>query len=276
LPARAIPAIIAAVAGRAAGARIFALSEEVYDRHVGRYGPSLAAAFLDFARLPGGASALDVGCGPGALTLALAERGHPVAAIEPSEPFAEACRRRAPGADVRVGAAEELPFADAAFGAVLSQLVVNFLSDAPAALAEMRRVARPGATVAACVWDYAGGMTLLRSFWDAAVALDPAAAERDEGRIMRYCSPGELEQLWRSAGLKEPRTGELTARASYRDFDDLWSPFPEGVAPSGAYCASLAPERRAALREELRRRLGTPEGSFELSARAFAVAGRAA
>jgi SAM-dependent methyltransferase len=276
LPARAIPAIIAAVVGRAVGARTFALSDEVYDRHVGRYGPSLAAAFLEFARVPAGASALDVGCGPGALTAALAERDHYVAAIDPSEQFADACRRRVPGADVRVGAAEELPFDAAAFDAVLSQLVVNFLDVAPAALADMRRVARAGGTVAACVWDYADGMTMLRAFWDAAVALDPAAAERDEGRIMRYCSPPELEELWRSAGLAEVRSGELVATASYRDFDDLWSPFPQGVAPSGAYCASLPAERQTALRDELRRRLGAPEGPFELSARAFAVAGRAA
>jgi ubiquinone/menaquinone biosynthesis C-methylase UbiE len=267
--------MIAAVTGGAAGARTFALSGSVYDRHVGRYGPALAAALLDFARPPRGGRTLDVGCGPGALTAALAARGHAVAAIDPSQPFAEACRRRVPGADVRVGAAEELPFEDSGFDAVLSQLVLNFLTDAPAALAEMRRVARPEGTVAACVWDYASGMTLLRAFWDAAVALDPAAAEHDEGRVMRHCSPGELEELWRSAGLADVGTGELTATASYSDFDDLWSPFPEGVGPSGAYCASLAPERRAALREELGRRLGVREGPFELSARAFAVSGRA-
>ena len=138
----------------------------------------------------------------------------------------------------------------------------------------MRRVAQPGAVVAAGVWDYAGEMTLLRAFWEAAAALDPAAAELDEGRIMRYCSRSELEELWRKAGLADVRTGELEVSASYRDYDDLWSPFPHGVGPSGAYCGSLSPERREALRDELWRRLGEPEGPFELSARAFAVAGR--
>jgi len=263
------------VAGRAAGARTFALSDEIYARHVGRYGAPLAAALLAFARLPTAGRALDVGCGPGALTAALAEGGHPVAAIDPSRPFAEACRRRVPGADVRVGAAEELPFAGDSFDAVLSQLVVNFLSDAPAALAEMRRVARPGAVVAACVWDYAEGMTLLRAFWDAAVAIDPQAMEHDEGKGMRYCSPADLRDLWLGTGLEDVRTTELMPTASYLDFDDLWSPFPQGVGPSGAYCASLEPERQAALRDELRSRLDAPEGPFELSARAFAVSGRA-
>ena len=146
-----------------------------------------------------------------------------------------------PGADVREAAAEALPFADAAFDAVLSQLVVNFLADAPAGVAEMRRVARPGAVVAACVWDYAEGMTLLRRFWDAALAIDPdGAAARDEGRVMPYCGPGELAALWAGAGLRDVAEHTLEASAHYPDFDALWEPFPLGVAPSGAYVAALA------------------------------------
>ena len=181
-----------------------------------------------------------------------------------------------PGADVREAAAEALPFADAAFDAVLSQLVVNFLADAPAGVAEMRRVARPGAVVAACVWDYAEGMTLLRHFWDAALAIDPdGAAARDEGRVMPYCGPGELAALWAGAGLRDVAEHTLEASAHYPDFDALWEPFPLGVAPSGAYVAALPPERRDALREALRAGLGDPRGAFTLPARAWCVTGRA-
>ncbi len=115
-----------------------------------------------------------------------------VAAVDPSEAFVEACRQRVPGADVRLAAAEDLPFADSAFDGALSQLVVNFMSDPVAGVGEMRRVTRPGGTVAACVWDYAGEMTLLRQFWDAAVALDPAAAPLDEGASMPHCQPDSL------------------------------------------------------------------------------------
>jgi hypothetical protein len=159
---------------------------------------------------------------------------------------------------------------------VLSQLAVNFMRDAHAGVREMARVARPGAVVACCVWDYAGEMTLLRAFWDAAREVDASGgAAADEGVTMAWCGEGELAPLWRAAGLTDVRAGALTASAAYSGFDDLWSPFPTGVAPSGAFCASLADDRQAALRAALRERLGVGDGPFELTARAWAVAGRA-
>jgi SAM-dependent methyltransferase len=179
-----------------------------------------------------------------------------------------------PGAEVVVAGAEALPFADGAFDAALSQLVVNFMSDAEAGAGEMARVTRRGGVVAACVWDYAGEMTLLRAFWDAAREVDPErAAAADEGVVMRWCADGELAELWRGVGLRDVRSGALVARASYSDFEDLWWPLPTGVAPSGAFCKSLDDERRAALHDAYRRRLGVGDGPFELSARAWAVAG---
>jgi SAM-dependent methyltransferase len=254
----------------------FRASADAYDRHVGRYGPSLADALIRFAGVGPGMRALDVGCGPGALAAALAERLGPanVSAADPSEPFAAACGARLPGAEVVVASAEALPFAGGAFDAALSQLVVNFMRDPEAGVREMARVTRPGGIVAACVWDYTGEMTLLRAFWDAAREVDPArAAAADEGVVMRWCGDGELPDLWRDAGLREVRSGALVARAGYAGFEDLWSPLPTGVAPSGAFCASLDHDRRAALREALRRRLGAGDGPFELTARAWAAAG---
>jgi SAM-dependent methyltransferase len=231
---------------------------------------------IAFADVEPGARALDVGCGPGALTTALAQHLGPasVCAADPSEPFAAACGSRLPGVEVAVAAAESLPYPDGGFDAALSQLVVNFLSDAVAGVREMARVTRPGGVVAACVWDYAGEMTLLRAFWDAAREIDPeGAAAVDEGTTMSWCSEGELAGLWSDAGLREVRTGELVAHAGYAGFDELWSPLPTGVAPSGAYCKSLDDDRRAALREAYRRRLGVGDGPFELTARAWSVAG---
>jgi SAM-dependent methyltransferase len=258
-------------------AAMFRASAEAYDRYVGRYGDGLAAALLEAAEVRPGLRVLDVGCGPGALAARAAQLVGPaqVAAVDPSEPFAEACRERVPGADVRVAAAESLPFPDGTFDAVLSQLVVNFLADAPAGVTEMRRVAKPGGVVAGCVWDYAGGMRMLRAFWDAAVALDPeTAGPLDEG-TMRHSSPEELDALWSTAGLEELRTSPLDVEASYADFDDLWQPFTAGIGPAGAYCASLAPERQAELRERLRAELGDPAGPFTLRARAWFVRGAA-
>jgi SAM-dependent methyltransferase len=220
----------------------FQAPADAYDAHVGRYGAALAAALLDVADVPTGARALDVGCGPGALTTALAGRlgAARVAAVDPSEPLVAACRARVPRADVRTATAEELPFDDCAFDAVLSQLVVNFLADPTGGVAEMARVTAPGGVVAACVWDYGDGMTLLRAFWDAAVALDPrGAGPLDEGARMPHCSPDGLRALWDDAGLEDVETGALTVQASYRSLADLWWPLERGVAPSGAYAASL-------------------------------------
>jgi SAM-dependent methyltransferase len=268
---------IASVYGRSvAEADTFRVAAEVYDQHVGRYTPQLAAAFCDFVAVQPGIRALDVGSGPGALAAELARRLGPanVSAAEPSESFAKACRARVPGIEVVVAPAEVMPFADASFDATLSQLVVNFLDDAEAGVRELLRVTRAGGVIAACVWDYAGEMTLLRAFWDAAREVAPQeAAARDEGVVMRWCRDGELAELWTRAGLKDTRSGALRVHATYADFDDLWAPFPSGLAPSGAFCASLDEERRAALRDALKRRLNAADEPFELTARAWAVAG---
>ena len=250
---------------------------EAYDRYVGRYGPALAAELLGWIGVDPEWRVLDVGSGPGPLTKALADAvgASNVAAAEPSEPFAQACRERVPGADVRDASAEDLPFADGSFDATLSQLVVNFLSDPPAGVKEMRRVTRPDGLIAASVWDYAGEMTMLRAFWDAAIETDPGRAESaDEGRRMRYGRPDALAELWTGTGLLDVATDSIVVRAGYQDFEDLWIPFMAGIGPAGAYCASLSDTDRAELEDRYRRRLGSPEGPFELSARAWVVRGR--
>ena len=254
----------------------FRASAEAYDRFVGRYGSSLSAALIDFAGVKPGMRALDVGSGPGALTGALVERlgAENVNAADPSEPFAEACRERFPGVEVAVASAEALPYGDHTFDAALSQLVVNFMEDAEAGVGEMARVTRPGGVVAAAVWDYGGEMTLLRAFWDAAREIDPeGGAAADESAIMRWCGDGDLARLWEQVGLSDVRSGSLTARASYDDFEDLWWPLPTGVGPAGAYTKSLDDERRGALHDAFRRRLGVGDEPFELTARAWAAAG---
>lgn len=250
-------------------------SAEAYDQHVGRYGPTLSRAHIAAAGISAGNSVLDVGCGPGPLTEIVADvvGADHVAAVDPSEPFVEWCRRRVPGADVRVGTAEELPDFGMRFDVVMSQLVVNFMPDALAGVRAMRAAAREGGTVASCVWDYAEGMTMLRAFWDAALELDPDAP--DEGRTMRYCSTEELLDLWEECGLEEVETAEIVAEAPYADFEDYWQPLPTGLGPSGAYCAQLDPDRREALRAGCFRQLGEPSGAFTLSARAWFVRGRA-
>ena len=257
------------------GAAAFRAPAEAYDRFVGRYGGELARALIAAAGVRRGGRALDVGCGPGALTAELVAvlGAEQVTAVDPSEPFAEACRRRLPGVRVEIASAEALPFPDAAFDYALAQLVVNFMADPPTGVRELCRVTRPGGCVAAAVWDYAGEMTLLRRFWDAAVALDPSAAARDEGRCMPYCSPATLAGLWSAGGLAEVSVSEAVVAARYDGLDDLWQPLETGVGPAGAYVTTLSPDRRAALREELGSRLGVGAEPFRLTARAWVAVG---
>ena len=249
---------------------------EAYDRHTGRYGPELSAAFVRFAGIEPGMRVLDVGCGTGALTARLAHivGGDRVLAVDPSEAYADACRHRVPGAAVRVGSAEALPFEDGGFDAVVSQLVIQALDDAPAAARELRRVAAPGGLIAACVWDFHGGMPLLDAYWAAARSLDPDGARAaGDDSDNPWCTRDGLRRLWEEAGIADVETAELSAGAGYDGFDDAWFSFAAGAGFSGAYCRSLDDRRRAALREEFRRRLDVPDGPFRLEARAWAVRG---
>ena len=255
---------------------MFRAPAEAYDRFVGRYSPSLASSLLDFAGLRHGMRTLDVGCGPGPLSAALVERvgAAKVSAVDPSAPFVDACRARLPDIEVLEASAEALPFEDGRFDAVVSQLVVNFMDSPEVGVREMARVTRIGGVVASCVWDYAGEMTLLRAFWDAAREVIPErAADADEGVVMPWCGEGDLEELWRAAGLTSIRSGSLSASASYLDFEDLWAPLLTGIGPAGAFCASLDEDLQASLKDRMQTRLRVGDGQFELAARAWAVAG---
>lgn len=247
---------------------------DAYDRLMGRYSARLAPAFVDASGIATGMRALDVGCGPGALTSELVVRlgaAH-VSAVDPSPPFVAECRARNPGADVREASAEALPYPGDAFDAVLAQLVLHFVPDPAAAAAEMFRVLRTGGVAAACVWDFEGGMGVLRAFWDSALALDPHAP--DEHATMRFGRDGEIAELFAEAGLRAVTSGALDVRAGYEDFDDLWQGFLGGVGPAGAYTASLDATRQDALKAELAARLGRPSGAFTLDARAWYATGR--
>lgn len=250
----------------------FDVSRTSYDQYMGRYSNRLAHDFTAFAGLTPDDSVLDVGCGPGALTEVLAGAVTRVAAADPSEPFAEACRRRVPAADVRQAPADDLPWDDETFDAVVAQLVINFLPDADAGVAEMARVARPGGTLAACTWDYSAGMQMLMTFWQAAQDVDPGA--RNESSAMHYITEPELRDLWQRSGLTDIRMEQLVVSAEYADFADYWSPFLLGVGPGGAYVSRLPPDQVDRVHDACFRRLGNPAGAFTLTARAVAVSGR--
>jgi SAM-dependent methyltransferase len=256
------------------GAKLFQASGEAYDLYMGRYSRPLAVVLADAAEVVHGQTALDVGCGPGALTAELVDRlgAESVSAFDPSGPFVAACAARYPGVDVRLGRAEAIPFDDDQFGAALAQLVLHFVSDPEAAAAEMRRVVHPGGTVAACVWDYGRGMEMLRRFWDAALSIDAAAP--DEARTMRFGRAGEIAELFDTAGLTDITETTLEVHSTYRDFDELWFSLLAGIGPAGSYCLSLSDHQRAAVRTDLFRRLDSPAGTFSLRATAHCAAGK--
>jgi SAM-dependent methyltransferase len=167
-----------------------------------------------------------------------------------------------------------MPFADDTFDAAISQLVVNFMADAEKGVGEMRRVTRRGGLVAACVWDYAEGMEMLRHFWDSAKATaPPGTSPRDEAESMRLRDPVSLRSLWRAVGFDDIDVQPLVVSSEYSDFRDLWAGFVAGVGPSGVYAASLPPDAQQALRDDLFTRLGSPTGAFRLKALAWCVTG---
>ena len=174
----------------------------------------------------------------------------------------------------RGGPAGSLPRTLSAYDIVVSGLVLNFVPHPGQALREMVRAVRKGGTVAAYVWDYAGQMQLMRSFWNAAVALDPAAGKLDEGQRFPLCQPESLRQLFQTAQLRKVEVRSIDVPTTFRDFDDYWSPFLGGQGPAPGYAMSLSEERRVALRDHLRATLPiAADGSLHLIARAWAVRG---
>jgi SAM-dependent methyltransferase len=250
----------------------FDAGAEAYDRFMGRYSVALAPLFADFAGVTPGQCVLDVGCGPGALTTELVRRVGPsaVTAVDPTESFVAAVEERNPGIEARRAAAERLPFAAGEFDGTLAQLVVHFMTDPVAGLAEMRRVTNRDGVVAACVWDHAtGGRGPLSLFWEAASALDPES--RGESTLAGTAE-GDLARLFDSAGVTEVEEGELAFDVEHDTFEDWWEPYTLGVGPVGVYVTGLDDGRREELRERCRALL--PPAPFKLSIRAWAAKGR--
>jgi len=250
---------------------------QLYEPYVGRWSRLVAREFLDWLAMPSGKDWLDVGCGTGALSQTLAERCRPAAVtgVDPSAAFIEHAKAHVRG-PVRflVGDAQSLPLDAGSVDAAVSGLVLNFVPKPQVAVEEMARVVRPGGTVAAYVWDYAGRMELMRCFWDAAAQLDPAAGALDEGLRFPLCRPAPLAELFGGAGLQRVERREIEVSTRFRDFDDYWSPFLGGQGPAPGYAMSLDEPRRAALRELIRSRLpAAADGSIGLVARAWAVRG---
>lgn len=255
-------------------------SDDAYEKYMGRWSRRIAPYFLDWLPIPE-ANWIDIGCGTGALSSAILAKCTPssVVGVDPSEVFVKAAQAQVSDSRFRCqqGNSEALPFEDGEFSVAVSGLVLNFVRDKNKTVAEMKRVVRPGGSVALYVWDYAGHMQIMRYFFDAATELDPGASEFDDGVKAPICRPRPLSSLFREAGLADVEVQYLDIPAAFDNFDDYWMPFLGGTGSAPRYCTSLAPDAQARLREKLRSRLPTgPDGEILLAVRAWAIKGRVA
>jgi SAM-dependent methyltransferase len=241
---------------------------------MGRWSRQVALHYLDWLAAPTGAAWLDLGCGTGALTQAILARCEPrsVVGIDPSAGFVAHAHATTKDTRVRfeVGDATRLPLADASVDAAASALALNFVPDRPTALRELIRVVRPLGLISFYVWDYpSGGLGFVRAFWNAAIALRPAATDLGEDARFAFCTPGGLTDLCRAAGLPPVTVAPIEIETRFATFEDYWRPFTLGGGPAPGYCASLPEDARAQLQAKLREELGP--GPLSFTARAWAV-----
>ncbi|CAN5608251.1 class I SAM-dependent methyltransferase [soil metagenome] len=239
----------------------------------------VASEYVDWLGVPAGAAWLDVGSGAGGVTKTILDIADPasVEGVDLSPAYVEYARERI--TDQRASfdvddAAKLAGKADGSFDAVVSGLVLNFVPEPASAVNSMARAAKPGGTIAAYVWDYAGEMQFMRYFWDAAVELFPEAAPLDEAIRFSICNPEGLTRLWKAAGLGQVETRAIDIPTVFSDFDDFWSPFLGGQGSAPTFVTSLTDADRTALKNLIASHLPFhTDGSIHLIARAWAVRG---
>lgn len=249
---------------------------EAYENYMGRWSKKVAPHFLKWLDMPGNASWIDIGCGTGGLTSLIANTCNPesVLGVDTAEGFIEVARSRVKEAEFQVASADNLDCASNSIDSAVSALVLNFVPDPHAVLAEITRIVRPGGTVALYVWDYAGHMQIMRHFFDSAILFDKRSAEFDDGIKAPICRPFALEEAFRNVGLDEISVTAIDITTPFDSFEDYWAPFLGGVGSAPKYCVSLDEDLRNAIRDAVRDKLPTgPDGEILLATRAWPIRG---
>ncbi len=246
-----------------------------YEHYMGRWSRKIASKFVDWVDAPSGVDWVEIGCGTGALTEAVLSAAAPrsILATEQSVDFVAFANAQIADsrATFQVADAAHLPCSDASVDIVTSALVLNFIPNKQAALAEMRRILRPGGMAAFYVWDYpGGGMGFIDAFWKAATDIDPDAAELDESARFPFCQKDGLSKLCREAGTSDVEIATIEVETRFPDFDTFWHPFTLGAGPAPGYVKNLPEEHIRQLKTHLANKLGK-SGPVVLPARAWAV-----
>ncbi|QYK40360.1 MAG: class I SAM-dependent methyltransferase [Paracoccaceae bacterium] len=254
-----------------------------YERFIGRWSRRVADRIAETIPLPGDGPVLDVGCGTGSVTAALAARypGRALVGVDVAEPYLAFARGRTdqPGVAFQRMDALELDFPDGRFDAAIALIALNFMSDPLRAARQMVRVVRPGGMVVTAAWDFRGGLVYQRLLWDTAAGIDPVAAStRDRIFANPLAKPDGMPDLLRAAGLTDVERRSETVRMDFADFDDYWQPLLGGQGPVGGYVAALEPALRERVAQAVRMAYlsGDTDGPRSLTATAWVVTGRVA
>lgn len=249
-----------------------------YERMMGRWSRKTGVRFLEWLGAGAGLAWLDAGCGNGAFTEEIAANASPSSItgidLSPEQVAYARARPNLARARFEVGDVQQLPFEPGSFDAAVMALVIAFVPDPGRAIAELRRVVRPGGIVATYMWDLPGGGVPLNPIYESLRSLGFSPPMPPQAAISR--AEG-LEGLWAAAGLKDIAGTALRITVTYADFDDFWTSNSAPTGPQGKFIESLSAEQREALRRDLQSRL-TPatDGSISYEAFANAVKGRAA
>jgi SAM-dependent methyltransferase len=251
-------------------------SGPAYDQWMGRWSRLLAEQFLRWLDIPAGSRWLDVCCGSGVVTEAIAENHSPrnVAGVDASPEqiaFANQHRKR-PGISFEVADAMSIPFPDDSFDVAVCGLGLNYIPEPARALEEMQRVTTAEGVIAVYVWDYAEGAGFLRRFWDVAASVDPEAAHSDQARRFPMCTPDGLRKLFQTADCKRIDLTPLEIVTRFSNFEEYWAPLLSGQGSAPNYLATRSEPIRAEIRDRLELTLQAEgKSSIELPARAWAV-----
>jgi SAM-dependent methyltransferase len=248
-----------------------ATDAQAYEHFMARWSQRLAGPFLDFAGVKAGDRVLDVGCGTGVITAALAERGCTVVGLDASEPYLEGARRDRshPNIVYELGDARRMPDADASFDACVSALAIDAIPEVDQVVREMQRVTRGGGTVASSVFDFWGGFSAGDLVSDTASVLDEGMRSlRDQRKARPIVWANGRATIWRETGLAAVVEVPIVVSFDYSSFEDYWSSFSTAPSPIGQRVAALPAELRAEVERHVRSGYlaGLPDGP-----RSFAI-----